>query len=348
MVEVKNLTKYYGSKAAVKNLSFTVKEGEILGFLGPNGAGKSTTMNIICGYLPSTSGTVTIDGYEISDEPVKAKQLIGFLPEIPPVYPDMKVKEYLKFCAGIKKVPSSQIKEQVAAAMERLKITDVAGRLIKNLSKGYRQRVGFAQALLGNPKFLILDEPTVGLDPTQVLEVRELIKDLKKDHSVIFSSHILSEVQAVSDRVIIINKGEMITEDTIENLEESMQTAPVVEITAEGDTQKVQSLLASVDGVERVFDSDFVRTGCYSYKVEMKDEEVKSSILQKLLAENINVMSVNDVKLNLEEVFVKLVNRPKEKTDPLKKMLEEMEDVSGEEKPSSSDEKTETKEKENE
>ena len=215
MVEIKNLTKYYGQKAAVKNISFTVEDHEILGFLGPNGAGKSTTMNIICGVIPSSSGTVTINGFDIAKDPIKAKRHIGFLPEIPPVYPDMKVKEYLTFVAGLKGVPGVKRKAQVAKAMDRLRITDVAGRLIRNLSKGYRQRVGFAQALLGEPDVLILDEPTVGLDPEQVIEVRNLILELKQDHTIILSSHVLSEISAVCDRVVIISKGEIRAVDTI-------------------------------------------------------------------------------------------------------------------------------------
>ena len=196
MIEIKNLTKYYGGNAAVKNISFTVMDNEILGFLGPNGAGKSTTMNIITGFLPSTSGTVLIGGTDIAEEPSAAKKKIGYLPEIPPVYPDMKVKEYLKFAAGIKGIKGAAKKEQVEDAMEKLKIKDMENRLIRNLSKGYKQRVGFAQALLGDPEYLILDEPTVGLDPSQVVEVRNLIMSLKKDHTIILSSHILQEIQA--------------------------------------------------------------------------------------------------------------------------------------------------------
>ena len=189
MIEIKNLTKFYGRNAAVKNLSFTVNDNEILGFLGPNGAGKSTTMNIITGFLPSTSGTVTINGLDISENPSEAKKMIGYLPEIPPVYLDMKVKEYLKFVAGIKGVKRNERNQQVESAMEKLKIKDVEKRLIRNLSKGYRQRVGFAQALLGDPKYLILDEPTVGLDPNQVIEVRNLIKSLKRPYYYIKFSY---------------------------------------------------------------------------------------------------------------------------------------------------------------
>ena len=207
MITIENLTKYYGKNKAVNNISFTINDNEILGFLGPNGAGKSTTMNMIAGFLPMSGGSVSIFGTDITKEPVKAKKNIGYLPEIPPVYPDMKVSEYLSFCAGLKKIPAGEKKDEIKRVMTLLGITDVKGKLIRNLSKGYKQRVGFAQALLGNPKFIILDEPTVGLDPNQVIEVRKIIKDLKKDHTVIFSSHILSEVSEVCDRVIIINKG---------------------------------------------------------------------------------------------------------------------------------------------
>ena len=197
MVEIKNLTKYYGENPAVQDISFTVGDHEVLGFLGPNGAGKSTTMNMITGCLPSTSGTVLVDGFDIAKNPLEVKRRIGYLPELPPVYPDMRVREYLTFAAGLKGVPRAERKKQVENAMERLHITDVQKRIIGNLSKGYRQRVGFSQALLGTPKFLILDEPTVGLDPTQVMEVRRLIQDLAKDHTIIFSTHILAEVTAV-------------------------------------------------------------------------------------------------------------------------------------------------------
>lgn len=220
MIEIKNLTKFYGNNAAVKNISFTVKDHEILGFLGPNGAGKSTTMNIITGYLPSTSGTVLISGMDITENPSAVKKKIGYLPEIPPVYLDMKVKEYLKFAAGIKGVKGSERKAQIEDVMEKLKIKDMENRLIRNLSKGYKQRVGFAQALLGNPEYLVLDEPTVGLDPSQVIEVRNLIKSLSKNHTIILSSHILQEIQAVCERVVIISHGEIRAIDSIKNLEE--------------------------------------------------------------------------------------------------------------------------------
>lgn len=332
MVEVKNVTKYYGRKAAVKNLSFNIEDNEILGFLGPNGAGKSTTMNIICGYLPSTSGTVLIDGYDITEDPKEAKKNIGYCPEIPPVYPDMRVKEYMKLCAGIKGIKKSDRAAEVENAMEKLGLTDVSKRLIGNLSKGYRQRVGFAQALLGNPKFLILDEPTAGLDPEQVMEIRELIKSLRKDHTIMLSSHVLSEISAVCERVVIINHGEIIATDSIDHLEKSMQARPVLEVTCEGDTDKVTEVLEEIEGVTRVFEPKFVRTGCYSYNVEMEDSNIRSAILQALLVKNINVLEIKEAKLNLEEVFIKLINQPRKKVDSVRAMLDAMPDESKKEK----------------
>ncbi|NLB43795.1 MAG: ATP-binding cassette domain-containing protein, partial [Clostridiaceae bacterium] len=207
MIEIRNLVKYYGDILAVNDITFTVNKGEILGFLGPNGAGKSTTMNILTGFLSATSGTVTVNGYDILDNPQKAKTCIGYLPENPPLYLDMTVIEYLRFVSELKGVPPAQRIKQLAEIMKLVRITDVSGRLIKNLSKGYRQRVGIAQAMVGNPEVLVLDEPTIGLDPKQIIEIRNLIKELGKTHTVILSSHILPEVQAVCERVVIINKG---------------------------------------------------------------------------------------------------------------------------------------------
>ena len=218
MIKIKNLTKKYGNVYAIKDISFEVKKGEIIGFLGPNGAGKSTTMNIITGYIPATSGEAWIAGYNIMDEPLEVKKRIGYLPEIPPLYLDMRVIEYLKFVAELKNVPRKEVESRIKYVMDKLQISDVKGRKICNLSKGYKQRVGFAQALLGNPDVLILDEPTVGLDPQQIIEIRELIKQLGEEHTVILSSHILSEISAVCNRVIIINRGEIVAVDTPENL----------------------------------------------------------------------------------------------------------------------------------
>ena len=223
MIEVKNLTKRYGDIKALDDISFTVDTGEVLGFLGPNGAGKSTTMNIITGYISSTSGTVKVDGTEILENPRETKRKIGYLPEIPPLYPEMTVRKYLEFMFDLKKVKLPK-KEHIDEVMRLVKISDVSGRIIKHLSKGYRQRVGFAQALLGNPPVLILDEPTVGLDPQQIIEIRNLIKSLGKKHTVIFSSHVLSEVSAICDRVVLINKGKVICDETPEELKQRTGT----------------------------------------------------------------------------------------------------------------------------
>lgn len=241
MIEVKNLVKQYGDKLAVDHISFTVQDGEILGFLGPNGAGKSTTMNIITGYLSSTEGTVTIDGCEILDDPIGAKSKIGYLPEIPPLYMDMTVKRYLDFMYDLKKVTLPR-QAHIKDVCDLVKITHVYNRVIKNLSKGYKQRVGLAQALLGNPPLLILDEPTVGLDPKQIIEIRNLIRSLGKKHTVILSSHVLSEVQATCDRVIVINNGQIVADDTEENLSKNLTGEHRLLARIEGREQYVMNL----------------------------------------------------------------------------------------------------------
>ncbi|MBQ4650822.1 MAG: ABC transporter ATP-binding protein [Firmicutes bacterium] len=219
MIEVNNLCKNYGIHNAVDNLTFTIEKGKVYGFLGPNGAGKSTTMNILTGCLAATSGQVTVGGFDIYEDAVKAKKLIGYLPELPPLYHDMTVIDYLKFVAEVKGVKKSEMSEKLADIMEKTQIADVSGRLIKNLSKGYKQRVGIAQALVGDPEIIILDEPTVGLDPAQIIEIRELIKNLGEDHTVILSSHILSEIRAVCNHILIISHGKLVANDTPENLE---------------------------------------------------------------------------------------------------------------------------------
>ena len=341
MVEIKHLTKYYGRKAAVKDISFTIEDHEILGFLGPNGAGKSTTLNIICGVIPSTSGTVTINGYNIEDQPVKAKQCIGFLPEIPPVYMDMKVGEYLMFVAGLRGVPASKRKSHIQRVMQRLRIEDVSKRLINNLSKGYKQRVGFAQALIGDPQIIILDEPTVGLDPSQLIEVRNLILDLKRDHSIILSSHILSEISAICDRVVIINHGEIQAIDTIANLESSAKANTVLKLKVQGSSREVARTARSVEGVVSVSNITFVKTGIYTYDVEISDREVRNPLLSALLVNKMDVLEVSEERKSLEQIFVNLVHQPAGKKTSLPDLLEEMEDVNQEsasEEPSAEDE----------
>lgn len=337
MIEIKNLTKFYGRNAAVKNLNFTVQDHEILGFLGPNGAGKSTTMNIITGYLPSTSGNVLIEGIDIAQEPSKAKRMIGYLPEIPPVYLDMKVREYLMFCAGIKGIKRRERREQVENAMEKLKVKDVENRLIRNLSKGYRQRVGFAQAILGNPRYLILDEPTVGLDPNQVIEVRNLIKSLRKEHTIILSSHILAEIQAVCERVVIISHGEVRAIDTIKNLEDSMGGALILLMKIEGKKENVTRCINDVKGVINLVDTSLEEENVYTYKVEIESDEVRKNIMSALLKNDFSIQEVATEKPSLEEVFVKLTAQP-----PRKKGLQDLLDEYDDESPYYGDEKSDT------
>ena len=272
MITIENLTKYYGTNRAVNNISFTINDNEILGFLGPYGAGKSTTMNMIAGYLPMSAGKVTIFGSDISKEPVAAKKNIGYL----------------------------------------LKIEDVQDKLIKNLSKGYKQRVGFAQALLGNPKFLILDEPTVGLDPNQVIEVRNIIKDLKKEHSVIFSSHILSEVSAVCDRVVIINKGDIKAIDTIENLEKKLGGSLTLHIKVKGDRTKASNIIELTDGVQEITSIDAEGNDFFAFAVKLKEgagDDTKNAIMSELIKRGIQISEIYTEKPDLEAVFVDMINK---------------------------------------
>lgn len=334
MITIENLTKYYGKNKAVNNISFTINDNEILGFLGPNGAGKSTTMNMIAGFLPMSGGSVSIFGTDITKEPVKAKKNIGYLPEIPPVYPDMKVSEYLSFCAGLKKIPAGEKKDEIKRVMTLLGITDVKGKLIRNLSKGYKQRVGFAQALLGNPKFIILDEPTVGLDPNQVIEVRKIIKNLKKDHTVIFSSHILSEVSEVCDRVIIINKGDIRAIDTIENLEKSYSSTLVLNIKVKGSKSKAASIIETADGVKELLSIDDEGNDIFSFSVQLEGdaEAIQDSIMNELIKNHVRIMEIYTDKPNLEDVFIELINRPVQKT----KLTDLLDEIVPEEKSSAS------------
>lgn len=306
MVEIKNLTKFYGSHPAVQDISFTVGDHEVLGFLGPNGAGKSTTMNMITGCLPSTSGTVLVDGYDIAKDPLEVKRRIGYLPELPPVYPEMRVRDYLNFAAELKGVPRADRQKQVENAMERLKITDVQKRIIGNLSKGYRQRVGFAMALLGNPKFLILDEPTVGLDPTQVMEVRRLIQDLAREHTIIFSTHILAEVTAVCERVVIISKGKIRAVDTIANLEQSMGGDLKLRLKVEGEMTKVTGIINSVEGVRAIDEVEYESAGVNAFTVTVASDAVRKPLMSSLIAQDCMVLEITAQHSSLEDVFVKL------------------------------------------
>lgn len=307
MVEVKNLVKKYGDQIALDNVSFTAETGEILGFLGPNGAGKSTTMNIITGYISSSSGTVTVDGCEILDDPAGAKSKIGYLPEIPPLYIDMTVRKYLEFMFNLKKVRLPK-KEHIDEVCAVVKIRDVQDRLIKNLSKGYKQRVGLAQALLGNPPVLILDEPTVGLDPKQIIEMRNLIKGLGKKHTVILSSHVLSEVQATCDRIIIINRGKLVADSKTSSLSNTLSNTNSLLLHIIGSPSGVTAALRSVEGVARVEKGRQVsEDGCYEYVVTTdRDNDPSKGIFYAMAKNNSPIVLMRSNELSLEEAFLRL------------------------------------------
>lgn len=308
MVEVKNITKCYGTKKAVDNVSFTANSGEILGFLGPNGAGKSTTMNIITGYLSSSSGTVTVDGCEILDDPKGVKSKIGYLPEIPPLYMDMTVVKYLEFMYELKGVKLDK-EEHIDEVCKLVKIDSVMHRLIKNLSKGYKQRVGLAQALLGNPPVLILDEPTVGLDPKQIIEIRNLVKSLGKKHTVILSSHILSEVQAVCDRVVIISNGKIVADETIEGLSKILVKTNRTLLNIEGSKTEIINAIKAVPDVRNVTVNREVSDGVYEYTVEANEKaDVRRRLFYAMAGISCPILLMQSADLSLEEAFLKLTN----------------------------------------
>ena len=306
MIEVKNLTKRYGDLKAVDDISFSVDSGEVLGFLGPNGAGKSTTMNIITGYISSTSGTVTVDGSEILEEPKKTKAKIGYLPEIPPLYPDMTVRKYLEFMFDLKKVKLPK-KEHVDEVMRLVGLSDMGGRIIKNLSKGYRQRVGFAQALIGNPPVLILDEPTVGLDPKQIIEFRKLIRSLGKKHTVIFSSHVLSEVSATCDRVIVISNGKIVADGKTDELSQSLSGKKKLMITVASESSAVVDELKKIPGVTKREKVRSCAGGLVEYSVSYsKDEAIRKDVFSAMVRLDAPIMEMQSGDETLEDMFLKL------------------------------------------
>ena len=306
MIEVKNLTKYYGDKHAVDGISFSVKQGEILGFLGPNGAGKSTTMNILTGYISSTSGSVEIDGYDILDNPIEAKQKIGYLPELPPLYTDMTVQGYLSFVYALKKCKIPK-KQHIDDVCRRVRIDHVQNRIIKNLSKGYRQRVGLAQALIGNPEVLILDEPTVGLDPKQIIEIRDLIKVLGERHTVILSSHILSEVQAVCDRLVIINGGKIVADDTAENLTRKLSRDFRYIIRVEGPQEDIQKVLSSIPGMKEVLFNGEKEPGAFEFSLESDPAlDIRREVFHRIVTRNWTILSFRSTEMTLEDIFLQL------------------------------------------
>jgi ABC-2 type transport system ATP-binding protein len=309
LIEVKNLTKVYGDHTAVSDLTFTVSSGQIYGFLGPNGAGKTTTMNIITGCLAATSGSVSINGYDIFEDAEKAKKLIGYLPEEPPLYPDMTPYEYLDFVAKAKRVPKSERENKVDEVMKVTRITSVADRLIKNLSKGYRQRVGIAQALIGDPEIIILDEPTVGLDPKQIIEIRELIKSLGEKHTVILSSHILSEVRALCDNIMIISRGKLVACDTPENLERLFSGTTTIEMTVKAEEDQVRSALS---GIINILDIHYSKTGEDGRAEVTITTDGKEDISEKVFFAFCDIrrpiLRMNHVHASLEDVFVELTS----------------------------------------
>lgn len=323
LIEVKNLVKRYGDHVAVNNLSFTVEEGQIYGFLGPNGAGKSTTMNIITGYLASTEGEVLINGHNILEEPEEAKKCIGYLPELPPVYTDMTVLEYLKFVAELKKIPKDQRKKQILEVMNLVKITDMQNRLIKNLSKGYRQRVGLAQAVLGYPPIIILDEPTVGLDPKQIIEIRDLIKSLGKKHTVILSSHILSEVSAVCDYVMIIAKGQLVASDTPENLSKLMLGSNTVTCTVHGTRKQLVPALNALDAKEIQYENTPNEEQIKVKITTEKDKDIREELFYALAKANCPILELTSSSMSLEDVFLELTDDSGKAARKLKKAEKE-------------------------
>lgn len=307
MIEIEHLVKRYGSHMAVDNLSLLVEPGKIYGFLGPNGAGKSTTMNIITGYLAATAGTVKINGADVALEPEKAKQCVGYLPELPPLYMDMTVKEYLDFAAELKKIEKGKRAKQVAEAMEMTGITDVSGRLIRNLSKGYKQRVGFAQAVLGKPEIIILDEPTVGLDPKQIIEIRDLIKKLGESHIVILSSHILTEISAVCDHVFIISKGKLVASDSTENLLERMTGNQQISLLVKAEAEAAEGALLALAGVERCELSEQREEGTAALLISAKkDCDIREDIFHTCAEAQLPILEMKTAEKSLEDVFLEL------------------------------------------
>lgn len=312
MIEVKNLVKKYGNHTAVNNLSFTVEKGQVYGFLGPNGAGKSTTMNIIIGYLSATSGEVLINGHSIMDEPEEAKRYIGYLPELPPLYPDMTVKEYLVFVADLKKIPKKDRGKSIREVMEMTQISHMKDRLMKHLSKGYKQRVGLAQAILGFPEIIILDEPTVGLDPKQIIEMRDLIKELSKNHTIILSSHIMQEISAVCDQILIINKGELVAEGTPEQLTELAQSSQQVKLRIKGAKSAVESVLKGMTRVRRQEFSVSEEEETVDVLVyAVKEADIREELFRSFAKAGLPILSMSAQVKSLEDIFLEVTGDSK-------------------------------------
>jgi ABC-2 type transport system ATP-binding protein len=313
VIEAKDLVKRYGPHTAVDHVSFKINQGEIVGFLGPNGAGKSTTMNILTGYLSSTEGTVTVDGMNILEQPLEVKKRIGYLPENPPLYPEMTVKEYLAFAGEIKKVPKKELNGRMEEVMQTVGISDVAGRLVKNLSKGYKQRVGLAQAMIGKPDILILDEPTAGLDPKQILEIRHLIKELGKEHTVILSSHILPEVSAVCKRVLIMNEGKIVADDTPEDLAKRLLGGSHLLLRVDGSEAQVESALKKISDLQNLSFRESQEAGTVEVVAEAaKDKDIRRDVFKALSAAGLPILMMRSLDMSLEEIFLHLTTKEEE------------------------------------
>lgn len=307
MIEVRNLTKKYGDHFAVQDISFSLEKGKIYGLLGPNGAGKSTTMNIMTGYIAATSGEVIIEGHDIFKEAEEAKKHIGYLPEIPPLYMDMTVWEYLFTVADLKGVPKSERKSMIGDVMEKVMITNMKDRLIKNLSKGYKQRVGIAQTLIGNPDIIILDEPTVGLDPKQIIEIRTLIKQLGEDHTVLISSHILSEIGAVCDHVVIINKGHLVVSDSTENLEKLFKRQDILCLSAQGELEKIQNILREFPALSIADMKEAEEAETYRFQLKVQDQaDYRKQLFFRFAEAGIPLLEISRAGMSLEDIFLEI------------------------------------------
>jgi ABC-2 type transport system ATP-binding protein len=309
LIEVKNLVKRYGNQLAVDNLSFTVEKGQVLGFLGPNGAGKTTTMNIITGYISATEGSVTVNGLDVFEEPEEVKKMIGYLPEFPPLYPDMTVREYLNFAADLKKVGKGEKQQMIGEIMDSTRIIPVADRLIKHLSKGYKQRVGLAQAIMGYPELIILDEPTVGLDPKQIIEIRDLIKELSKNHTVILSSHIMQEVSAVCDTIMIIDKGRLVLSDKPENLSSRLGATGGLKLTVKGGRKTVISALNKITRITRIEGQDSAEEGIVELTVHCGEkEDIREEVFYAMCETKTPILEMQSIRMSLEDIFLKVTS----------------------------------------
>ena len=310
MIEVKNVTKKYGSFVAVDNISFSINDGEIVGFLGPNGAGKSTTMNVITGFIEQTNGEVIVNGYDTVKKAKKAKEQIGYMPEGVPVYGDLTIKEFVNYMAELKKMKGAQKKESVKNAIEKTGLLDIQNKLVKNLSRGQKQRVSLAGALVGNPKVLILDEPTVGLDPKQITEIRSLIKELGKNHTVLLSSHILSEVSQICNKIVIINKGKIVAVDTPQNLEEKTANNNVIYVTVEDSENKIESMKEKIEGIKEIklVTENEDKTKKYVITAQ-KDIDLRKRIFNEFAKENITIFEMKKPEATLEDAFMQIIEK---------------------------------------